>query len=185
MLNMLRMGICGCTDSYHGEFSDKTFIIDCFNEKKVLPLMFQIKEILVPEKDQHATFISSRCHFFLDKHYWHFLKNPLYHINLFCYDYVLHTKTGIEIPFCGWGLAQGWTIKEPPQTQEMMDTIRGILTKFDEDDIYGWLMHLTPCIDPRMEDNRQEPFKIFQARAFARRARRLEEYHCYPVCIDH
>lgn len=76
MENVLRVGICACTDSYHGEFSDQIWVIDTLDEKKVSQIILQIKEVCIPETHQQAALTSSRCHFFVDKHYQHFLKNP-------------------------------------------------------------------------------------------------------------
>lgn len=65
----LKLGICGCTQYFHGKFEGQSFILDLVaNQKLFEPIEFTLKEILVPENVHGYVLRDRLCHFFLDVH---------------------------------------------------------------------------------------------------------------------
>ena len=183
-MNNLRVGICGCTHLYHGDLEGRKWIINTLGGNAVIPrITFELKEVLIPENMQTSTLLTSRCHFFVDMHYSSTLSRP-YLTSALLEDYVPRSRTGAEVPFSGWGFYMGWNTKEPIGTFELLKSIRSIIMKMDEDDMYGWLIHLSPGTDPRPLRSRTERWEDFETRVSARRQQRLKEYHCYPACTS-
>ena len=183
-MNDLRVGICGCTRLYHGELEGRKWVINAFRGEIVSSrVVFRLKEVCVPEDMQISTLLGMRCHFFVDMHYRKGLRQP-YYTSVLLEDYVPHSRTGIEIPFSGWSLYAGWNSEAPVTTSELLKKMRYIITKMDRDDMYGWLIHLSPDVDPRPMSLRAEQWKDFKTRVCAKRQERIGVYHCYPACTE-
>ena len=188
MINKLRIGICGCTDLYHRELIGSRWIVNRVGGECVIPRpTFELaEEICIPERNYDAALLTHRCHFFVDKHMENYMPNPHFTIASLC-EYMPYTRTGEEGLFIGWGFQKVWRTKTPITTHRLLAGMRDILMQMKIDDLYGWLIHLTPNIDPRPLGARQEPFRTFRSRAIACREERLygqQRYHCYPACTS-
>lgn len=91
MSKKIRMGICLCTELYHGEFDGMLFEIPGLAE------MYELQEVQIPEVGQSAALKEARCPFFLDVHTLCYLQPVRYNIFLTLCEFVPNGGRGEKL----------------------------------------------------------------------------------------
>lgn len=91
MSKKIRMGICLCTELYHGELDGMPFEIPGLAE------MYELQEVEIPEVGQSTALKEARCLFFLDVHALYYLQPVRYNIFLTLCEFVPNGGRGEKL----------------------------------------------------------------------------------------
>lgn len=120
------VGICGCTDLYHGELQGQDIQIGEIPEQGFgIPEILMLREQEIPERDQRKALQRLRPHFFLDAHVdvghsgRYFIRLEAHHI--------VHGKTGSYLRLFSHTRTKYWNGEPSPSAEEMVSAIQGIV----------------------------------------------------------
>lgn len=156
---VLNIGICSCTDLYHGAMEGHEIVVPELTGHRYFgwhyfvplktPLIFRMREVSIPERHEQETLKKMGCHFFVDTHLappsspsgWAVSLRTMHPIPedpagpYRCYVPELD-QSGIR--WCGWMQVQ------PPTTQEVETGIGQLIRRMDERGLYQWLRFVSP-----------------------------------------
>jgi hypothetical protein len=130
---VLRVGICGCTYFYHGEFVGRTFSFTSLGgEELSRPVECVLQEVHIPEQvESRFTYLRQKgCHFFLDVIEREGTLFPILTVELEMFD--LNSKYGWSVARGGFhqeSLEKFWrTAIDPPISEEIISTMQNFIT---------------------------------------------------------
>lgn len=135
----LKIGICRCTQLYHGELSGKEIEIRSQHGRALNhPKRFALEEVQIPagQTQQIKTLKENGCNFFVDVHghtvvlrfSWPVRHGPKDKWKLY--------QTYDETISRGWNPGNG---EEPPTSDQLKDDIRDTIEKLTKRDTEDWL----------------------------------------------
>ena len=138
----IRVGICECTNSYHGRLKGRTLRTDRHR--------FRIKEVVITEDHQRQNIKDNSCHFFIDVHRSISVRSHISEIwtNLDLND-IAHGSDGHRYLFIG-GFSRVrrrrtgfyWTTKRPKRFSTILKGIEEILRGIEPAELKRWLSRM-------------------------------------------
>jgi len=135
----IQVGICECTNSYHGRLKGRTLRTDRHR--------FRIKEVVVAEDHQGESLKNSRCHFFIDVHHLYTISKISTSLDL---NDIIHGANGHRRLFIGGvdgkrGMGRKrlwWTSKRSKRLSTILKGIEEILRGIEPAELKRWLSRM-------------------------------------------
>ncbi|RJQ14580.1 hypothetical protein C4553_00710 [Candidatus Parcubacteria bacterium] len=142
-MQILRVGICGCTSRFHGAFRNCALNVLPKGRIGVRPIRFRLVEAVIPEKgDEREALRRLRCHFFLDQHTLVGFKLPLETTltrNRLVSNGANRPKFYMANGFGRIGLSQLWETRRSPSVRTILDAMQAMLEQWDASQLGRWL----------------------------------------------
>lgn len=154
MFHPINVGICSCTDLYHGAMEGHEVIVSELTEHRYFgwhyfvplktPLVFRIREVRIPERHEREVLEREGCNFFVDVHTGP--KGTRYgRISLMMTNPIPENPAGSDkiyapeldasgIGWCEW-MQKTW----PPTVHEVEEGMSQLIRRMDEQGLYQWL----------------------------------------------
>lgn len=136
----LRIGICSCSEGYHGQLNGRVVDIP------EIPITLSITEVIISKKDERLSIRQNRPHLFLDVHptmegcFTDLTIVNLYPSALGRGDQVFIGFRTKNIPF----KETYWKKSEPATIDEILESIPGILLRRGVGRFNTWMDRMTP-----------------------------------------
>jgi len=150
----IRVGICECTNSYHGRLKGRTLRTDRYR--------FRIKEVVVAEDHQGESIKDSGCHFFIDAHRSYTASELWTSLDL---NDIIYDSNGHRRLFIGgvdgkrgMGLRRfWWTTKRPKRPSAILKGIEEILRGIEPAELRRWLSRMATQPSRRRRQTGKRP----------------------------
>lgn len=141
MPQTLRIGICGCTKRYHGEFEGRRLTLRSMRRRTLAhPIVLILLEFRVPERHQIKMLHRWRCHTFVDVH----PDKKCWRTYLDVHD-LGRDSYGREQVLYGYPLPfRRWQRKKAPTPNTILRALGACLSQMSKKKFLEWQGRMTP-----------------------------------------